>query len=124
MNENTDYPPIPMSQDHIAKEFAKRIAGNWCYVHDYKRWFYFDGEEWQMDSVDRIKSLVVAFCKAAIYWPEAASLSASKKRRITLYSYIGNVLYLTKCDRLIATTSEKIGLPPKKKNDRGRYPCP
>ena len=124
MNDESEYPPIPMSQDHIAKEFAKSIAGKFCYVHDYKRWAYYDGKNWQLDSVDRIKSLVVTFCKAAIYWPEAVSLNASKKRRITLYSYIGNVLYLTKCDRLIATTSEKIGLPPKKSNYRGRYPCP
>lgn len=119
-----NYPPIPMSQDHIAKEFAKSIAGKWCFVHDYKRWFYFDGEEWQMDKLEAIKSVVVTFCNSAVYWPAAASLTTSEKRRLTYYRYIGDILYFAKCDPIIATSAEEIGLPPKKKNDRGRYPCP
>ena len=122
MNDETQYPPSPMSQDHIANEFAKSIAGKWCYVHDYGRWFYHDGKEWKMDRVDEIKEIVRLFCREAVHWPKASSLSASKKGNFSSSSYLSNVLHLTKCDRLIAKTSEKIGLPLKKKNDRGRYP--
>ncbi|MDP2230322.1 hypothetical protein [Methylotenera sp.] len=122
MNDEIKYPPIPMSQSHIASEFAKYVTGRWCYVHDYKRWFYLEGEEWKMDNKDAIKKIVVNFCNSAIYWPEAASLTTSEKRRITFYSYIGDILYLAKCHDKIATASEEIGLPPKKKDDRWRYP--
>ncbi|HOY87518.1 MAG TPA: hypothetical protein PLJ94_06780 [Methylotenera sp.] len=124
MNDELKFPPIPMSQDHIANEFAKSIAGKWCYVHDYKRWFYHDGKEWQMDRVDEIKDMAVSFCRSAVYWPEAAKLSDSQKRALNFYRYIGDILYFAKCDRKIATTAEEIGLPPKKSNYRGSYPCP
>jgi len=124
MNDEAQYPPIPMSQDHIAREFAKSIAGKWCYLHDYKRWFYHDGGHWQIDIVDEIKSIALSFCRSAVYWPEAAKLSDSEKRALTYYRYVGDILYFAKCDRKIATTAEEIGLPPKKSNYRCRHPCP
>jgi len=124
MEDETKYPPSPMSQDHIANEFAKSIAGNWSYVHEYKRWFYHDGKEWQMDRVDEIKSIALSFCRSAVYWPEAASLTASEKRSLTYHRYVGDILYFAKCDRKLAATAEEIGLPPKKSNYRGRHPCP
>ena len=124
MNDEAQYSPIPMSQDHIAQEFANSIAGKWSYLHDHKRWVYFDGGQWQIDIVNEIKSIALSFCRSAVYWPEAAKLSDSEKRALTYYRYVGDILYFAKCDRKIATTAEEIGLPPKKSNYRGRYPCP
>lgn len=112
MNNKSECPPIPMSPDHLAQEFAKRIAGQWHYVYDHKKWFHFDGEKWQLGRVEAIMDMARRFCREAIYWPEAKYITESKKRSIS--SNISSVLELTKYDRLIATTSEKIGLPPPK----------
>jgi hypothetical protein len=124
MNNESEYPPIPMSPDYLAAEFAKSIAGNWCYVHDYNKWYHSDGEKWQLGKVEEIKDMVRDFCRKAVNREIAQSLSDSIKRSFSNSSYLSSLLDLTKSDRLIATTSEKIGLPPKKKNYRGRYPCP
>lgn len=124
MNNESEYPPVPMSQSHIAKEFAKSIAGKYCYVHDYKRWLYLEGEEWKIDNKEAIKKIVVNFCMSAVYWPEVAKLSDSEKKSLTYYRYIGDILDMAKCHPLVARLAEEIGLPPKKSNYRGRYPCP
>lgn len=115
MTKEVYYAPPPMSQIHIAEEFAKRIAGKWYYVHEYKKWFFFDGTNWQPDSNSEIKRLVIALCRAAIYWPEAASLSIGMKRSICSYRFAGAVLSIASCLRTVAATSDKLGLPPKRK---------
>lgn len=124
MNDESEYPPVLMSQSHIAKEFAKSIAGKWCYAHDYKRWFFFNNIEWQMDTTCKIKRVVETFCNSAIYWPEASSLTPNEKKRMTQLRYFGDILSLAICHELIASSAEEIGWPPKKRNYRGRYPCP
>jgi len=120
MNDESKYPPIAMSTDHLAQEFAKRIAGKWHYVNEYNKWFHFDGEKWQLDRDDEIKDMARLFCREAVNWKIAKSLSDSKKRSFSSPSYLSSLLDLTKRDRLIAKTPEEIGLPPKKKNNRCR----
>lgn len=107
--------PFPMSQDHLAHEFALRITSKWRYVHDYKQWFFFDGTSWRLDVDNEVKRMAVAHCRAAIYWKEAANLSNAMRQSICSYRYAGDILAMTKYDRIIATTSDKLGLPPKKK---------
>lgn len=65
----------PMSEDFLANEFVDYLKGWWRYCHALKRWFEWDGNEWQEDRTKKIDSLAVQLTRIAIYYPEAASLT-------------------------------------------------
>ena len=103
----------PMSDIYLMDKFAIHIAGKWHYVHDHKRWYFFDGEKWQLDNDNEIKVLVVQFLRSSIYWPEAAYLSSNQKLEIQRYRYAGMILKEVTSNQEVATVSHKLGLPSK-----------
>lgn len=111
MIENSTKQPLPhpMSEFHLADEFVKRHCGTWRYCHTLKRWFEWDGKEWQEDALRKIDRMAVALTRAALYWPEAAQLSEGMKRQICSKYTAGAVRDLAKYDPRIIATPEQLG---------------
>ena len=98
---------ISMSEDAIAFAFAGRIEPEWRYVREWDRWFRWDGDGWEYEKTDWIDRLAVEQCRAAAYWPEAATLSPDGRRRICQRRTAGAVRDTTKNDRRIAARSDQ-----------------
>ena len=99
--------PVPMSEDALAFAFAASIEDTWRYVREWDRWFTWDGDGWQHDRTDWIDRLAVEQCRAAAYWPEAASLTPEGKKRLGQRRTAGAVRDLTKSDRRIAARADQ-----------------
>lgn len=94
--------PAAMSEDFIADHFATLHAERWRYVRQWGMWFEWRGDGWYSDDTAKIDRLAVEITRQALYWPEAAALSPSDKKRVNSKRTAGAVRDLAMSDRRIA----------------------
>lgn len=99
--------PFPLSPDAIADYFAATHQENWRYVNEWGRWLFWDDGTWQPDRTDHSFQKMREVCSSACYWPEAASLTANEKRKLTYRAYIGGALHLAGRDRRLASQADQ-----------------
>ena len=101
--------PAPMSESHLADEFAARLAGTWRYCQVLRRWFYWDGQEWKDDRLCEIDALAILLTREAAHWPAATALSPAQLRQIGSKHMADAIRALAECDRRISATPEDLG---------------
>ena len=103
------YKPEPMSQVHLAEEFVRQHCESWRYCHELKRWFFWDGASWEVDSTGGINRLAIELMRQALRWPEAAGLSRGMKRQLGSWYTVRAVRDLATYDERIIATPEELG---------------
>ena len=99
--------PVAMSEDSLATRFADQYGEDWRYVKKWDQWFHYDGEGWRRDETEQVFRLSIEHCRAAIYWPEAASLTWDGKKKIGRRATAGNVRDMARNDRRIAASVDQ-----------------
>ncbi len=99
--------PTAMSEDALADAFAEENCENWRYVKTWNQWFKYDGDGWRRDETEEIDRCAVELCRAAVHWPEAASLTPEGKRKIGQRRVAGAVRDQARHDRRIAATADQ-----------------
>jgi putative DNA primase/helicase len=105
--EDAEALPAAMSEDAIASQFAATHGDRWRYVKPWGSWFEWRGDGWYRDDTAKIDRLAVEITRQAIYWPEAANLSADGKRKVNSRRTAGNVRDIALSDRAIAATVDQ-----------------
>lgn len=99
--------PVEMSEDALADHFAAEHGKDWRYVSRWGRWFKWGGDVWREDETEEVFHLARDICRAAVYWPEAASLTPDGRRKIARKATAGNVRDMAGSDRRIAATTDQ-----------------
>jgi putative DNA primase/helicase len=105
--EEAEAAPIAMSEDMMADRFADVHGGRWRFVKPWGSWFEWRGDGWYRDDTAMVDRLAVELVRQAVYWPEAANLSAAEKRRIPSRRVAGAVRDCASNDRRIAATIDQ-----------------
>jgi putative DNA primase/helicase len=99
--------PQPLSEDALADHFATVHGERWRYVKPWGAWYQWKGDGWYRDDTALVDHLAVGVTRAAIYWPEAASLTPDGRRKINSRRTAGNLRDLSAHDRRIAASVDQ-----------------
>ena len=104
-----DAAPLPqaMSEDALADSFAAQHGEDWRYVKRWDKWFKWDAVGWIDDETAEVFTVARELCRAAAYWPDAASLTPIAKRQLGQRRVAGNVRDMAGADRRIAATADQ-----------------
>jgi putative DNA primase/helicase len=99
--------PAAMSEDMLADHFARVHASSLRYVRPWGAWFQWRGDGWYRDETGQVDRLAVEVTRQALYWSEAATMSAGDKRKINSRRTAGAVRDLAMSDRRMAAAVDQ-----------------
>ncbi|MGH8634953.1 MAG: phage/plasmid primase, P4 family [Burkholderiales bacterium] len=97
----------PLSQDALAEHFVDTYGDDWRYVAHWGRWMKWDADHWRSDDMESHVGLAKQVTRAAIAWPEAASITASDKRKVNSIVTAKALLSFARSDVKIAASTEQ-----------------
>lgn len=99
--------PASLSEDALADHFATHHGERWRYVKPWGSWFQWREDGWYRDDTGMVDHIAVGVTRAAIYWPEAASLTPDGKRKVNSKRTAGNLRDIAASDRRIAAAVDQ-----------------
>ena len=94
--------PAAMSEDHVAHEFAAAQKDDLRFVAARNMWLVWNDSHWKPDAKKEVDRRVVEFCREAVHWNDAASLTVEGKRKVGSKRFAGNVRDFAQSNRRIA----------------------
>jgi len=104
--------PAEMSEDHVAMEFAASQCDDLRYVAARNLWLVWDGSYWKPDAKKEVDRRSIEFCRTALSWPDAASLTPEGRRKIGSKRFWWNMRDNTSSDRRISAEESQFNADP------------
>ena len=103
-NVNSKFPQTggAISEDGVARAFARTYAGHIVFDHTQQRWFAWTGARWQRDETDSVFNLARKFCRIAMKRTNLSKPPSSMAK----IAFAGNVERAARSDPPLAVTYE------------------